>query len=105
MLINITENTNTNTNISMRSEDNFYSGVNWFGITNLTYSNVSSGGLNKSMTLVYNETDPFADWINIPFPGKGNTTTKEAYFWIRIPASQAAGTYTTNITVRVNQSA
>jgi hypothetical protein len=100
LMISITENTNIYTNISINATDHFRDGVNWFEIENLTYSNVSGGGVNKSMKLTYNTTDPFSDWINIPPPTAGNNTTVLSYFWIRIPWAQAAGSYSTNIGVK-----
>jgi hypothetical protein len=99
MLINITENTNAAVNLSTNATDHFRDGTKWFGVENLTYSNVS-GGLNKSMLLVENTTDPFADWVGIPPPGPGNNETRRSFFWIKIPPAQEAGTYRTNITVK-----
>lgn len=103
LLVNITENTNVYVNISVNATDHFRDGANWFGIENLTYSNVSGGGTNKSMKLTYNTTDPFSDWMKVPPPGAGSNKTVLAYFWIRIPWAQAAGNYGTNVGVRADK--
>jgi hypothetical protein len=102
MLMNITENTNVAVNLSINATDHFRDGTKWFRIENLTYSNVSGGGLNKTMLLVENTTDPFADWIGVPPPGAGENQTRNAFFWIRVPAAQEAGTYNTTITVKAS---
>lgn len=102
MVINVTDNTNVNVTICMKGEGDFESSSNTFNITNLSYSNTSNGK-RKLMTLSYNETDPFLDWYNIPPPPPGENRTVYAYFWVKIPWGQPAGIYTTNISVRANQ--
>jgi hypothetical protein len=103
--VNITDNTNTPVNITLKGDGDFNrsGGNETFNMTNLTYSNVSAGGANKSVVSTYNLTAPFADWVNRPVPGPGTNVTIPAYFYLRIPPGQEAGTYSTNVTIRASQ--
>lgn len=103
--VNITDNTNANTNVTLRGDGDFnQSGSNaTFNMTNLTYSNLSAGGVNKSTVSTYNSSDPFPDWVNRPIPAPGTNVTVSLYFWLRIPAGQEAGAYNSNVTIRASQ--
>lgn len=102
--VNITDNTNTPTNVSLRGDGDFNrsGGGASFNMTNLTYSNVSSGGANRSVVPTFNTTDPFPDWVDRPVPPPGTNVTVPVHFWLRIPPGQEAGTYATNVTIRVS---
>ncbi|MEM3086386.1 MAG: hypothetical protein QXT68_04515 [Halobacteria archaeon] len=105
LAVNITDNTNTPVNITLKGDGDFNrsGGNESFNMTNLTYSNVSAGGANKSVVSAYNLTNPFPDWVNRPVPGPGTNVTIPAYFYLRIPPGQEAGTYSTNVTIRASQ--
>lgn len=102
--VNITDNTNTQSNVTLRGEGDFNrtGGSESFNMTNLTYGNLTSGGANKSVAPYYNSTDPFADWVNRPIPPLGTNVTVSVYLWLRIPAGQEAGTYATNVSIRAS---
>jgi len=95
--------TNVNTNISQNGTD-FDSGLYSFSITNLRYSNSSSGGgLANSTTMSTTFPLPqFSDWTNIT---KGSEATRyhNSYYWLSIPDGQEPDTYSANIYINVTQ--
>jgi len=102
VLINITENTNVITNISVNASGGGGTSdyctaacANSFTVNNHTYSNTSaftySGALNVDGSY---DTEPFVDWGGINPPGVGANTTLYIYNKMTIPAGQIAGTYT-----------
>lgn len=105
--VNITDNTNTQSNVTLRGEGDFNrtGGSESFNMTNLTYSNATSGGVNKSVVSTYNFTEPFSTWVNRPIPALGTNESVFAYFWLRIPPGQEGGEYKTNITIRASPAA
>ncbi|MBI4362279.1 MAG: Ig-like domain repeat protein, partial [Euryarchaeota archaeon] len=98
--INITENTNVKTNITVNGTD-LQLGSTRVNVTNIAYSNTSSG---TNLSLQPNFPAPiFTDWISIPQPGTGNNISRTAYFYVTIPTGQAAGNYWGNVTVQATQ--
>jgi hypothetical protein len=102
VLINITENTNVVTNISIKASGDAPTSdyctaacAQSFTVNGHSYSNTSaftaSGRLNADGT--YN-VEPFTDWGSINPPGAGANATRYIYNKIDIQTGQIAGTYT-----------
>lgn len=102
--VNITDNTNTQSNVTLRGDGDFNrtGGSESFNMTNLTYSNLTSGGANKSVIPSYNLTDSFSNWVNRPIPPLGTNVTVSVYLWLRVPPGQEAGEYKMNVTIRAS---
>jgi len=97
LLVSIETTTNTQTNLTIKGTDFTDGGSNVIGIGNMTYYNESNVINSIPVQTDYPSPPPFENWINIPDP----TTSQEnrtIYFWINIPTSQPAASYTATIT-------
>lgn len=101
--INITENTNVVTNISVNASGTGTpkrycddgSCTDSFTVNNHSYSNTSAFTYNDRLNIDGSfDVSPFADWGSIARPGAGNNATRYMFNKIDIPTGQAAGTYT-----------
>jgi hypothetical protein len=103
MKVVITDFTNVPSNLTLNATDDFRSATNdTFGISNLSYSNNSSGDKTE-MSLEYPE-PPYPDWIRVPAPAsEGANTTRDVFFWIDVPKYQNAGDYTTTTNIKVSR--
>ncbi len=101
LTINIDPVTNVATDISQKATGDFSDGLSHtFAVENLWYEESDTElATSPSMTTSYNT--PFSDWSNIA--PTGSTITRDAYYWLSIPANQVAGTYSTTINIQVTQ--
>ena len=99
LMVSVETTTNTQTNLTIKGTDFTDGGSNVIGIGNMTYYNESSVGDSISVQTTYPSPPPFENWINIPDP----TTAQEnrtIYFWINIPSSQPAASYSSTVTIK-----
>jgi hypothetical protein len=96
--VTVYANTNTDWNLSVYGSGPFTYGGYSFGLSNLTYSNSSTG------TFVAMDTapaSPFPDWVLQLDPSVD--TNRTVYFKLSIPPGQTAGTYSTQVYFNVTQ--
>jgi hypothetical protein len=82
--------TGGNCNISIKGNDNLFSGANVLGITNISWNQNNSLNGKQKLSLAYVS-------INQSLQ---NLATQLLYFWLDVPTNQVAGTYTGNFTVQ-----
>ncbi len=97
--VTIESTTNTATNLTINASATFAVGGNNFTISNLVYGNTSTLTDSTPMTTLYAD-GGYSDWQTIPV---STTTELDIYFWLSIPADQASGTYTSTMSVRVQE--
>lgn len=97
--VTIESTTNTATNLTINGSSTFASGGDSFPIANLRYSNTSEVDNSTVMTTSYAD-GGYADWQAIPISA---TTELLIQFWLSIPADQASGTYSADVSIRVQE--
>ncbi len=98
--LNLTDNSNVRVNYTLNGSVNMTSGGDAVGITNVSFNNNSTISSETPLPFRYyaGQFGTNASWstyINVPVPSIGTNTTRPAFFWIDVPAQQAAGTYGT----------
>lgn len=108
--VNLTDNSNSKVNYTFNGSVNMSAGVPYIGIVNVSFNNNQSSEwatqlLFRQYTGLGNTTN--ASWsvyVNVPIPSIGTNTTRAAFFWIDVPAQQAAGNYGTGeVAIRASQ--
>lgn len=100
MNVSIEPETNVITNMSLRATD--FTGAGTIGVGNMSFSNSSSVSTATQMSTSYQGDAIYSNFDAIPQPS-GSAEIREVYFWITIPAGQTAGSYTSNVYIKVQK--
>lgn len=110
MVINLTDNSNVKVNYTLRGTTNLSAGTPYIGIINVSFNDNSSSQwatqlLFSQYTGLGNTTNAsWSAYTNVPIPAIGTGTLRNAFFWIDVPAQQAAGSYTGGVVdIRASQ--